>query len=54
MGNCGVGFAPAKPDKHDWLINLMEGVEDISWICYVGRNSMGMGIAIRNVSLKER
>ncbi|MEK7433278.1 MAG: amidohydrolase family protein [Cyanobacteriota bacterium] len=29
MGNCGVGFAPAKPDKHDWLINLMEGVEDI-------------------------
>lgn len=29
MGNCGVGFAPAKPDQHDWLINLMEGVEDI-------------------------
>jgi N-acyl-D-amino-acid deacylase len=29
MGNCGVGFAPVKPDKHDWLINVMEGVEDI-------------------------
>ena len=29
MGNCGVGFAPAKPDKHAWLIGLMEGVEDI-------------------------
>jgi N-acyl-D-amino-acid deacylase len=29
MGNCGVGFAPAKPDKHEWLIGLMEGVEDI-------------------------
>jgi N-acyl-D-amino-acid deacylase len=29
MGNCGVGFAPAKADKHDWLIGLMEGVEDI-------------------------
>ena len=29
MGNCGVGFAPARPDKHDWLIGLMEGVEDI-------------------------
>jgi N-acyl-D-aspartate/D-glutamate deacylase len=29
MGNCGVGFAPAKPDKHDWLIGLMEGVEDM-------------------------
>jgi len=29
MGNCGVGFAPVKPDKRDWLIALMEGVEDI-------------------------
>jgi N-acyl-D-aspartate/D-glutamate deacylase len=29
MGNCGVGFAPARPDKHDFLIRQMEGVEDI-------------------------
>src|SRR6056300_590557 len=29
MGNCGVGFAPAAPNRHDWLIGLMEGVEDI-------------------------
>ena len=29
MGNCGVGFAPAARDRHDWLIGLMEGVEDI-------------------------
>ena len=29
MGNCGVGFAPAASDRHDWLIALMEGVEDI-------------------------
>jgi N-acyl-D-amino-acid deacylase len=29
MGNCGVGFAPAKPDQHAMLIKLMEGVEDI-------------------------
>ncbi len=28
-GNCGVGFAPAAADRHDWLIALMEGVEDI-------------------------
>lgn len=29
MGNCGVGFAPVKPDRHQFLIELMEGVEDI-------------------------
>ena len=29
MGNCGVGFAPVKPESRDWLIGLMEGVEDI-------------------------
>ena len=29
MGNCGVGFAPADPAKRAWLIQLMEGVEDI-------------------------
>jgi N-acyl-D-amino-acid deacylase len=29
MGNCGVGFAPASRDRHDWLIGLMEGVEGI-------------------------
>ena len=29
MGNCGVGFAPVKPQMREWLIQLMEGVEDI-------------------------
>ena len=29
MGNCGVGFAPVRPGKESWLIELMEGVEDI-------------------------
>ncbi len=29
MGNCGVGFAPVRPQHHDMLIQLMEGVEDI-------------------------
>ena len=29
MGNCGVGFAPVKPTDHQFLIELMEGVEDI-------------------------
>ena len=29
MGNCGVGFAPVKPEDREFLIQLMEGVEDI-------------------------
>ncbi len=29
MGNCGVGFAPCRPDNREKLIELMEGVEDI-------------------------
>lgn len=29
MGNCGIGFAPVRSDRRDWLIDLMEGVEDI-------------------------
>ena len=29
MGNCGVGFAPVRADRRDWLISVMEGVEDI-------------------------
>ncbi len=28
-GNCGVGFAPVRPGSEKWLIELMEGVEDI-------------------------
>ncbi len=29
IGNCGVGFAPARPADRSGLIRLMEGVEDI-------------------------
>src|SRR5215472_11987182 len=29
MGNCGVGFAPVEPGKQEFLIGLMDGVEDI-------------------------
>lgn len=29
FGNCGVGFAPVRPEDRDELINLMHGIEDI-------------------------
>lgn len=29
MGNCGVGFAPVTADRRAWLIEVMEGIEDI-------------------------
>ena len=29
IGNCGVGFAPCKPNQRNQLVELMEGVEDI-------------------------
>lgn len=29
MGNCGVGFAPARPENRQAILELMEGVEDI-------------------------
>ena len=32
MGNCGVGFAPCRPDQREKIIQVMEGVEDISGI----------------------
>ncbi len=32
FGNCGVGFAPCRPEDHEGLIDLMEGVEDIPGI----------------------
>lgn len=32
MGNCGIGFAPVRADERDFLIEMMEGVEDIPGI----------------------
>ncbi|EZP78276.1 N-acyl-D-amino acid deacylase [Novosphingobium resinovorum] len=32
MGNCGVGFAPCRPDMREQMIDVMEGVEDIPGI----------------------
>ena len=33
MGNCGVGFAPVRPDTQNAVIALMEGVEDLPGPC---------------------
>jgi N-acyl-D-aspartate/D-glutamate deacylase len=35
MGNCGVGFAPCRPEQRDMLVKLMEGVEDIPEVVMV-------------------
>jgi N-acyl-D-aspartate/D-glutamate deacylase len=29
IGNCGVGFAPCRPERREALVKLMEGVEDL-------------------------
>src|SRR5580693_1343511 len=29
MGNCGVGFAPCRPEQRETMVEVMEGVEDI-------------------------
>ena len=42
-GNCGVGFAPARPDRHEWLIGLMEGVEDIPGSALAEGMTLGVG-----------
>ena len=43
MGNCGVGFAPVRPGSQEWLVQLMEGVEDIPGTALDGGDHLGMG-----------
>jgi len=47
MGNCGIGFAPVRPDRHDWLIELMEGVEDIPGSALAEGITWGVGVLRR-------
>ncbi len=43
FGNCGVGFAPARPHHRAALIDLMEGVEDIPGPGFGRGSQMGLG-----------
>lgn len=47
LGNCGVGFAPCRAKDRDYLMFLMEGVEDVP------RSAMKEGIAWRWESFSE-
>ena len=42
-GNCGVGFAPVRPGKEEWLVQLMEGVEDIPGTALHEGHLLGLG-----------
>ena len=52
-GNCGVGFAPVTPGREQWLIELMEGVEDIPSSA-LEEGSPGSGKASPNTSTQSR
>jgi N-acyl-D-amino-acid deacylase len=47
-GNCGVGFAPVRPEHRHQLIEMMEGVEDIPGIVLI-RASTGTGAPFPNI-----
>ena len=47
MGNCGVGFAPVRPDGHDFLIELMESVEDIPGTALHEGHGLAVGVVPR-------
>ena len=51
MGNCGVGFAPVKPQDREFLIELMEGVEDIPVLRWL-MASTGSGRVSPNTSMR--
>ena len=64
IGNCGVGFAPCKPEQRDMLMELMEGVEDIPEpvltrgpaveLAVVSRLSRCLGCAPATISTSSR
>ena len=53
MGNCGVGFAPVRPDGQDFLIELMEGVEDIPGTALHEGIDWAVGVASPSTSTRS-
>ncbi len=53
-GNCGVGFAPVRPGREQWLIELMEGVEDIPGYGPDRGHRRGAGRPSRSISTRSR
>ena len=51
FGNCGVGFAPLRPGSEEYLINLMEGVEDIPGTVLAEGIDFSRGPRSRNTSM---
>ena len=43
FGNCGVGFAPVRPEHRDGLIDLMEAIEDIPGTAPRRGSRLGVG-----------
>ena len=52
-GNCGVGFAPVRPGTEEWLIQLMEGVEDIPGTRVCPKASTGSGRPSPSTSMRS-
>lgn len=50
-GNCGVGFAPVRPGQEGWLIELMEGVEDLYGFADRGRVAEGLRADLNVIDL---
>ena len=54
FGNCGVGFAPVRPEHRNELIDLMEAVEDIPGTALSRRAELGVGELSASISTRWR
>ncbi len=61
LGNCGVTFAPCKPQDRDYLAKMMESVEDIPAASILSGFAVGLGnirriprVAVAHENRRER